>query len=229
MTVNYQDTTAIAKTVKQRSLSVLMLTVLLLCSALLNIVLGRKIKDLNFAISYLKTEIASMRGLNPGDQAPPIQGKDVTGQPITVMHIGSDAPSIIYIFTPSCKWCTRNLSNIKTLLAQTRENHRFIGLSLSSDGLKEYATQHDLVFPIYTDLTGNSASAYKGGTPRTLVVSPGGTILKSWFGAYTGELQREVEEYFKIRLPGVVEAEPQGGENNKSGCKTCDEENPAQS
>jgi hypothetical protein len=211
------------KRAKQRDLSVIILTVLLLCSAILNIILARRIKDLNSAILYLKAEMKSARGLNPGDKAPPIQANDINGRPATIMHLGSDTPSIIYIFTPSCVWCTHNLSNIKALSTQTRASHHFIGLSLSSNGLKEYVTQHGIDFPIYTNLTGESASAYQGGTPRTLVVSPGGIILKTWFGAYKGELQREVEEYFKTSLPGIEEKESKDNKQNNGDCETCNE------
>jgi hypothetical protein len=63
---------------------------------------------------------------------------------------------------------------MRTLFAQTKTNYRFIGLSLSSSGLVGYASQNAIDFPIYTDLTGESALAYKSGTPRTLVVSPDG-------------------------------------------------------
>lgn len=108
------------------------------------------------------------------------------------------------------------------LFTQTKVNYRFIGLSLSSDGLREYASQYGIDFPVYTDLTGESILAYKGGTPRTLVVSHDGIILKSWFGAFTGDLEREVEEYFKTDLPGVEENEPKENAKGQGACETCD-------
>ncbi len=205
-------------------LSVTILAILLLCSALLNVILGRKVKDLNYGTLYLKAEISSARGLNPGDKAPPIEATDIEGRPATITHLGSDSPSIIYIFTPSCAWCTRNLNNIRTLSIQTRANYRFIGLSLSSKGLREYVSQNGLDFPIYTDPIGVTALAYKGGTPRTLVVSSEGRILESWFGAYTGEIQQQVEEYFKTRLPGVAgdEQKENAGARSRGACETCD-------
>jgi len=190
----------------------------LLCSVLLNIALGRKVRDLNYGIIYLKSELRSAGSLSLGNKVPPIQAKDIEGRPATLTHQENCGPAILYIFTPSCNWCSRNLSNIKALFAGTKANYRFVGISLSSDGLREYAVQHGLDFPIYTDLTGESALLYKGGTPRTLVLSPGGTILKSWFGAYTGDLQREVEEYFETPLPGVSYNESKETENGKSAC-----------
>jgi hypothetical protein len=55
-------------------------------------------------------------------------------------------------------------------------------------------------------------------------VSSDGKIIKSWFGAYSGDLQREVEEYFKTHLPGIVGVEPKSSEKEKRACETCDEE-----
>jgi len=49
-------------------------------------------------------------------------------------------------------------------------------------------------------------NAYKvGGTPNTLVISPEGRVLKNWRGAYMDDLQREVEQYFEVELPGIRE------------------------
>jgi hypothetical protein len=48
------------------------------------------------------------------------------------------------------------------------------------------------------------ASAYKlGGTPQTLVVSEDGKVMKNWKGAYMSNIQKEVEDYFHIDLPGI--------------------------
>jgi peroxiredoxin len=196
----------------------------LLCSSALNLVLAAKIKNLNYAIFYLKAELSASRGLNPGENAPPIQARNIDGQPATITHIESGIPSIIYIFTPTCEWCSRNLENIRALSDQTKGRYQVIGLSLSSQGLKEYVSLHSLDFPIYTDPIGPSELTYRGGTPRTLVVSATGVISKSWFGAYTGALQREVEEYFKTQLPGIIKAGSKTGEKTGRGCETCDDE-----
>ncbi len=149
---------------------------------------------------------------------PPIQTKDSNEAVLTESFQNRNTPTIVYIFSPDCSWCTRNLSNIKILLAQTKDKYRFIGLSLDSKGLQEYIAQHQLDFSIYTNLTEDTALAYKGGTPRTFVVSDDGVILKSWFGAYNGENRKEVEDYFKIRLNDI------GDDNNKKNCETCDQE-----
>src|SRR5438552_13819914 len=93
---NIEKPAPTVKGIERRNLSVVILTVLLLCSALLNIVLARRIKDFNYAIFYLKAELSSARGLNPGDKAPPIEAQDIDGRPATIIYLGSINPSVVY-------------------------------------------------------------------------------------------------------------------------------------
>jgi hypothetical protein len=189
----------------------------------LNILLARNIQNLKAAVLYLKAEMGSSREINPGDLVPPIQANDLDGHPVKVDYSASSLPTIMYIFTPSCSWCTRNLENVKRLVDQTADAYHFVGLSLSADELRDYVSQNNLGFPVYCGVSAETISAYKmGGTPRTLVVSAEGRVLKNWFGAYGGDIKREVEEYFKVTLPGVGK-EDQEKKGDKGACATCDE------
>ena len=121
-------------------------------------------------------------------------------------------------------WCSRNLDNVKKLFSEAKAKYQFIGVSLSSESLKEYILQSGLEFPVYSDLAGQSATVYKGGTPRTLVVSADGFILKSWVGAYAGDLQREIEEYFNTRLPGIRGTAFNEMQKGQAACDATDQE-----
>jgi hypothetical protein len=48
---------------------------------------------------------------------------------------------------------------------------------------------------------GNARQLGMGSVPQTIVISPGGKILKNWVGAYGENLKPEVEKYFNVRLP----------------------------
>jgi hypothetical protein len=49
-------------------------------------------------------------------------------------------------------------------------------------------------------------SAYKSsGTPETIIISPEGRVVRAWPGAYTGQFQHEVENFFNVSLPGLNE------------------------
>ena len=41
-------------------------------------------------------------------------------------------------------------------------------------------------------------------TPSTIVVSPAGKILQYWRGAYSEDVQAEVEQFFQVKLPGLI-------------------------
>ena len=103
----------------------------------------------------------------------------------------------MYVFAPECLWCERNLDNIKKLSELVQNKYRLVGLSMSSSNLQEYVTSHGLNFPVYKEPTAESVLAYKpGGTPRTIIISPEGRVVKNWYGAYAEEAQKEVEEFF---------------------------------
>lgn len=218
------DTATYGPSRDRQSLSRRVLTLLLLCSASLNLLLARDVKNLKASVLYLKAEMRSQRQreLKIGDSLPRIEIKNLDGRSLVLDYPESGPATILYIFAPQCVWCTRNLPNVTSLADRTRSNYLFIGISLSKDTLREYVAQHNLNFPVYTDLTAEAISAYHlGGTPRTLVVSPGGRIVRNWFGAYGGELRREIEGFFKIRLPGIPKPEAKEEGEVEEGCDSC--------
>lgn len=176
-----------------------MLFVLLVVSVVLNVLLARKINQLTSAQNAPTTE----RQLKVGTQVPVFQVTDLTGQLQTVAY-DHGKPTVLYIFTPSCSWCIRNMDNLNELVTRKSDEYRFIGLALEKEGLSEYAARYGLTMLIYTGLSNETLRAYKiGGTPQTIVVSPEGMIIQNWNGAYTGDQQKQVELYFGINLPGI--------------------------
>ena len=179
------------------------LVILLLTSSGINLLLTRQISDMRAAIRMLKQEIAAAEPLQNGKLFPSIQAQDANGEPLALNLLGYNQPTILYIFSPQCDWCTRNLDNIKALAEGTSEKYKLMGLSTSINGLKDYVVEHGLGFPVYA-MQPSDRSRLRTGTPRTLIMSTDGKIIENWFGAYGGELQNKVEEYFQITLPGVT-------------------------
>ena len=179
------------------------LVILLLSSKGINVLLTRRISDLRAAIRMLKQEISAAASLQKGKLFPSIQAQDVGGKPVSFDPLGDNKPTILYVFSPQCDWCTRNLDNIKALAEGTSEKYKLMGLSTSINGLKDYVVEHGLGFPVYA-MQPSDRSRLRTGTPRTLIMSTDGKIIENWFGAYGGELQNKVEEYFQITLPGVT-------------------------
>lgn len=142
--------------------------------------------------------------LKVGTAVPPIPAKRFSGQAEVISYQGTSLPTVLYIFTPPCSWCARNMDNLKTLLDKESSEYRFIALSLSDEGLAQYVTKNGLNLPVYAGLSTETRKAYKlGGTPQTIVISPEGKVLEDWVGAYVGDQKSQVEAFFHVSLPGL--------------------------
>lgn len=187
-----------------RSRTVLIVGVLLVCSLGFNLLLARRVASLKRTINVLKSESR----LALGDTLPAIVAKDPQGRPAVLNYNETQLPTVVFIITPTCGWCTKNVMNMRALVKNAGQRYRFVGLSLSSDKLIDYVKENQLEFPIYTDLPFLTMREYKlGGTPQTIVVSPQGKVTRIWSGAFAEDLQREIEDYFSVKLPGIMDPE----------------------
>lgn len=160
--------------------------------------LARKINRLERAAHTTE----SLQNLTVGTSVPPLEVKELNGDKAIVNYSDGDKTTVIYVFTPQCMWCTRNLENIKALSANLSENYRVIGVSLTGEDLIPYIEKNQFGFPIYFEPSTGTKTNYKlGVTPKTIVVSSENQVVKTWNGAYTGDLKSEIEDFFKINLP----------------------------
>jgi hypothetical protein len=133
-----------------------------------------------------------------GQVLPPLTVRDPAGNDNVIEYRQVTSPTVLYIFSPSCSWCERNFSRIKQLAQLNKRGFRFIAVSLVSDGLPQYIGAHPLGIPTYSNRSSASILTYGlTSTPQTLVVMPGGKLVKRWNGAYIGKLQAEIEKYFR--------------------------------
>ncbi|HEY6333923.1 MAG TPA: TlpA disulfide reductase family protein [Blastocatellia bacterium] len=181
-------------------------------SLALNVYLGLKIQFRN----HVAAPLVARPALSEGDNIAPIAAHDLNGSPISIRYADSDKPTVLYVFSPSCSWCGRNAPAIAGLVALRGPSYKFIGLSLTSERLREYVKYSNFGFPVFTGAVGEYADRLEvGGTPQTLVISPSGKVLKDWTGAYMGQVREEVESYFGVRLPELSAADaPVGGPGN---------------
>ena len=178
------------------------MAILLAVSVVFNVLLAHEVRGLTYARSARITEYQ----LKVGATVPPIVAKRLDGQQETISYGEVNRATVLYIFTPACIWCARNMSNLKTLLGKGNGQFRFVGLSLSEKALSDYVAKNDLKLPVYSSLLPETLKAYKlGSTPQTIVISPENKVLQNWAGAYVGDQKSQVEAFFHVSLPGLRE------------------------
>lgn len=178
------------------------MAVALAVSVALNVLLAHRVRS----VSHERSARIAEKQLKIGTTVAPIQAKRLGGQQEVVSYQDTNQPTVLYVFTPPCSWCARNMDNFKALLDKERSGYRFIGVSLTDQDLAEYVTKNELKLAIYSGLSLETLKAYKlGSTPQTIVVSPEGKVLQDWAGAYVGEQQKQVEAFFHVNLPGLKE------------------------
>lgn len=138
--------------------------------------------------------------------APIIKARTLEDKEVLITYGNVKVPTVLYVFVPSCPWCSRNLDNIKILAKKTGKTHRFLGLALSDYQLQEYIKNKEIDFQVYKQLSAESINKLGlGSVPQTIVISPQGKILRNWTGAYNGAIRQEVEAFFRIKLSGMDE------------------------
>lgn len=146
--------------------------------------------------------------LEPGSTVPPLRGKGLDGQEHQVAYDKELRPTVLYVFSPTCGWCNRNVENLRHLISQRRDRYRFVGVSKANAGeTAAYLSHNGLTFDdVVVAPTTDSVAAYRlGPTPQSIVVADAGRVQKSWVGAYRGETAGAVEQFFSLQLPGLTQ------------------------
>jgi hypothetical protein len=180
------------------------LTLILLTGSVgLNVFLAKRVETLGNAISTLKNE----RRLQVGSVVPELVADGPSATRLAI-PINGPVPTVLYVFTPTCGWCERNLDNIRALRSQSTGRYEFIGVSLTPDGLDDYLKRAELGMRIVIGDDGFRRLYKIASTPTTIVVSAQGKVEGVWAGAYQKDLGKAVEQFFMARLPGLRSFQP---------------------
>lgn len=178
-----------------------LLLTLLLGSLILNVYLG-------WSVASLKNTLAARAKppeLAEGMLVQHIVVSDLYGEQQSLSLTDTGKPTVLYVLSPACKWCERNMQNIRVLASLRGESFRFIALSLDEKNLDEYVAGNHFTFPVYKRPTPDTIRELGlESTPQTIIVSPDGRVAKNWVGAYGERLRPEVEAYFGVELPGLT-------------------------
>ncbi len=139
-----------------------------------------------------------------GTRMPPMSLVDSRGRSVVVRYDDGALPTILYYFSPSCRWCRDNWPGVIELERETRGRYRLVAISTARD-LGQVQAEHRLPFAVYGGLADRlRRSAGLAGTPHMIVLSPSGHVLNAWVGAFTDRTRADVEKYFRFELPEFV-------------------------
>jgi len=166
----------------------------LLLSIALNVALTFKVHHLNRLMALNQAPVVAT-----GVHFPEMIARNLEEQPQTIRFDSTGKPSVLYVFSPTCHWCAKNLENIKKLYSLKHANFEFVGISLSPYNLQQYVSQTNFPMKVVESPAESDIKVlHLESTPETIVIDSSGTISKVWSGAYTSENSREIEHFFQI-------------------------------
>lgn len=137
-----------------------------------------------------------------GSQAPVFEGTSLTGNKVTLDYTRVKHSTLLYVFSPTCHWCEKNLANIEAVV-RSRPDVRVIGVNIGP--ALQAGTVGKQPFSEILTPTQATVRAYRLGlTPSTVLISKTGKIMKAWSGAYAGPIADEVSKALIVSLPGLI-------------------------
>jgi hypothetical protein len=109
---------------------------------------------------------------------------------------------LLYVFSPTCHWCERNLANVRAIIS-TRHDLHVVGINIGPR-LDVKAAREQPFAEIVTPTAASSRAFGFGGTPATVLIAKSGKVIKSWTGAYAGRVAEDVSKTLAVRLPGLA-------------------------
>jgi len=126
---------------------------------------------------------------------------DLEGHPV---KIEPGERTLIYVFSPTCIWCKRNLPSIRDLANQLKPPYRVLGMVQSTEGLKDYLSVNHLPFSVVVDDDPYDLSTLDvQGTPQTILVA-GGKVIHNWSGAYEAAVKGSIQSTLHVSLPAIA-------------------------
>ncbi len=139
--------------------------------------------------------------LPAGSKAPAFEGTSLTGAKVS-LDFSDKRPTLLYVFSPTCHWCEKNLENIRTIV-KTRRDLRVIGVNIGPKLDAEAAKKQP--FDEVVQPSSRTFQAYRfSGMPATVLIEPGGRITNAWAGAYAGPVAADISKTLAVTLPGLL-------------------------
>lgn len=170
--------------------------VLFMVSLALNVYLGLKFRSQQ-PINTLETDLI-------GISVQQIEAHELTGRAVTLQLSEQAKPTLVYVFSPDCKWCFRNSNAFSSLANQIGGQYQVIALSLSGDNVKHAIDEFHVTTSVYVVPSKRTIDKlHLGATPQTILVDKNGIIRQNWIGAYLRGNKDDIEKALKVTLPNI--------------------------
>jgi peroxiredoxin len=127
---------------------------------------------------------------------------DVDGKEINVDYKNDPRKAVLLVFSPRCKFCTKNMPNWREIIKRLDQNsHRLIAVSLVSEGVREYVAQQGLSdVPVIAEMAPVSKQSYHmTATPQTVLIDSQGRVEKVWSGVIEPGAWHDLEQSLALR------------------------------
>jgi hypothetical protein len=143
-----------------------------------------------------------------GTIAPPLIVDDTEGQRVWLEWDAQKKPTVLYLFSPDCGWCDRNLQGARMLITLRSDKYDVTTIALMGPSGWGNKPRADLgVKPYSISSTVRKAGYALSGTPQTVVIGQRGKILANWMGAYNTAIQKDIERVLGVQVPVAAGAQ----------------------
>lgn len=160
----------------------------------LNLVLANRLRVAN-ALIVAPAGLISGDSIREGLKVTDLQGSKRLLKP------SPTKPTLLYVFSPLCRYCEANEAAIQSLIHQTDRRVTPVLLALTSSNLNDYIKRHKIQVPVYL-ASGESIQRYRfWATPECVLINTSGVVEHVWNGQFTLEQTRSIEQHFGVVLP----------------------------
>ena len=122
------------------------------------------------------------------------------------MTLSDTTDTLLYVFSPKWGYCRLNTANVQRLFKFHKRRVEVLSISISAVGLSEYLTRYPIPGRIYIiDSPEAIARWHFGITPQLALIDHSRKIVvRVWQGAWSPSIQRDLEQRFAVKLPGLT-------------------------
>jgi hypothetical protein len=154
--------------------------------------------------AYVRSQLDARTLPHAGARLDNVRLLNVNGEKADLRFDPHELPIVVYVLSPTCKWCKLNKQSVDSLAMQLRGKYRFVGVSTTSQDLAPYVTENAPPFPVYyVDSSSPHSNIPLTVTPETLVFSADGAFVRGWNGAFSEGTIEPISSYFGVKLPDV--------------------------